>query len=96
MIVTTITTIYNPNEHRCKTLLKTLANIIHQYIQRIIFLTKWDFSQKYMVGLVLKKSITASQYIQIKKNKIHSIIPIDARKAFDKIQKPLIKQNKTK
>ena len=53
-------------------------------------MTKWALSQGCKDSSISAKSINVIHHINKLKNKNHMIIPIDAEKAFDKIQHPFI------
>ena len=69
---------------------KILANRIQQHIKKIIHHTKWALYQECKVPNI-HKSINAIHHINKLKDKNHMIISIDAEKAFDKIQHPIMK-----
>ena len=53
-------------------------------------MTKWALSQGCNDFFNIRKSVNVIHHINKLKNKSHTIISIDAEKAFDKIQYPLI------
>ena len=74
-----------------KILNKILANWIQQYIKKIFTITKWDLYLGGRTGSISTKP--SMWYITSIKEKNHTITPIDAEKAFDKIQYPLLMKN---
>ena len=53
-------------------------------------MTKWALSQGCNDFFNIRKSISVIHHINKLKNKSHMIISIDAEKAFDKIQHPIM------
>lgn len=50
----------------------------------------WSLSQECKAGSVFKKTINIIRYLNNLKRKIHIIISVNAEKAFDEIQHPLM------
>ena len=68
---------------------KVLANRIQQYIKKIIY-HKVEFIPGMQRWSNIHKSINIIHHIDTMKDKNHMIISIDAKKAFDKVQHPLM------
>ena len=73
-----------------KTLNKILANRIHQHIKKLIQHEQVGFIPGMYGFFNLHKSINVIHHINKLKDKSYMIISIDAEKAFDKIQHPLM------
>ena len=73
-----------------KILSKILDKQIQQHIKRSYATTEWDSSQVHKNGSTYTNQSTSYTRLTKEKSKKHMIISIDAGKAFDKVQLPLM------
>ena len=77
-----------------KVISKILANLIQQYIRRILYYDQVRFIPGTHGWTDICKSVNMIYHINIIKDKNHMIISKNVVKAFDKIQYPLMIKNK--
>ena len=78
------------DEHRCKNPEQKLVNRIQQHMKRIIHHDEVGFILGMQGFFSICKSISVIHHINKLRNESHTIISIDAGKAFGKIQHPFM------